>query len=76
MSLSTKVAEQVADASTLQTTLSSFGGLHSELLGLSAKICGSQDWISKVAPSNDSEREEDQTLVLGTSHSGSTPYSH
>lgn len=58
---------------TPQTTLSSFGGLHSALLGLSAKICGSQDWISKVAPSNDNEREEDQTLVLGESLASDLP---
>ncbi|BGP12970.1 hypothetical protein JCM10213_006609 [Rhodosporidiobolus nylandii] len=45
-------------------TLSSFGGLHSALLALSAKICGPQEWVSKVLPTNDVEREEDQTLVL------------
>ncbi|GAA5989348.1 hypothetical protein JCM11641_002770 [Rhodosporidiobolus odoratus] len=45
-------------------TLSSFGGLHSALLALSAKICGPQDWVSRVLPTNDVEREEDQTLVL------------
>ncbi|BGP36830.1 hypothetical protein JCM10449v2_000732 [Rhodotorula kratochvilovae] len=46
------------------STLSSFGGLHSALLALSAKVCGPQDWVSRVLPSNDVEREEDQTLVL------------
>ncbi|KPV78555.1 uncharacterized protein RHOBADRAFT_51011 [Rhodotorula graminis WP1] len=46
------------------STLSSFGGLHSALLALSAKICGPQDWVARVTPSNDVEREEDQTLVL------------
>ena len=51
----------------LQSTLSSFGGLHSALLALSAKICGPQDWVARVTPSNDVEREEDQTLVLGPS---------
>ncbi|GAA5994814.1 Nup192p [Rhodotorula paludigena] len=45
-------------------TLSSFGGLHSALLALSAKICGPQDWVSRVLPSNEVERDEDQTLVL------------
>ncbi|KAI5480028.1 nuclear pore complex protein Nup205 [Pseudohyphozyma bogoriensis] len=45
------------------TTLSSYGGLHSAVLGLSAKVCESQSWKSKVAPSNETEREEDQVLV-------------
>ncbi|GAA5919036.1 hypothetical protein JCM1841_003712 [Sporobolomyces salmonicolor] len=46
------------------STPSSFGGLHSALVALSAKICGPQDWVNKVLPTNDVERDEDQTLVL------------
>ncbi|GAA5853541.1 hypothetical protein JCM8547_002499 [Rhodosporidiobolus lusitaniae] len=46
------------------TTLSSFGGLHAALLALSAKVCGPQDWVARVLPTNDLEREEAQTLVL------------
>ncbi|GAA5862929.1 hypothetical protein JCM1840_002329 [Sporobolomyces johnsonii] len=46
------------------STPSSFGGLHSALVALSAKICGPQDWVYKVLPTNDVERDEDQTLVL------------
>ncbi|GAA5896324.1 Nup192p [Sporobolomyces salmoneus] len=52
------------------TTFSSFGGLHAALVGLSAKICGSQEWIAKVQPTNDLEREEDQTLVLALRDNG------
>ncbi|GAA5985830.1 hypothetical protein JCM5350_006906 [Sporobolomyces pararoseus] len=52
------------------TTFSSFGGLHSALVALSARICGSQEWIAKVQPSNDLEREEDQTLVLALRDNG------
>ncbi|SCV68829.1 BQ2448_950 [Microbotryum intermedium] len=50
------------------TTLSSFGGLHAALLNLSAKTCGPQDWVAHVLPSNETERDEDQTLVLGFRH--------
>ncbi|KDE08259.1 hypothetical protein MVLG_01525 [Microbotryum lychnidis-dioicae p1A1 Lamole] len=50
------------------TTLSSFGGLHAALLNLSAKTCGPQDWVAGVLPSNETERDEDQTLVLGFRH--------
>lgn len=53
-----------------QTTFSSFGGLHSAVVALSAKICGSQDWIARVQPSNDLEREEDQTLVVALRDNG------
>ncbi|GAA5875841.1 hypothetical protein JCM16303_004016 [Sporobolomyces ruberrimus] len=52
------------------TTFSSFGGLHSAVVALSAKICGSQDWIARVQPSNDLEREEDQTLVVALRDNG------
>ncbi|GAA5831477.1 hypothetical protein JCM11251_004037 [Rhodosporidiobolus azoricus] len=52
------------------TTLSSFGGLHSALLALSAKICGPQDWVARIQPTNDVEREEDQTLVLSLRGNG------
>ncbi|BGP04990.1 hypothetical protein JCM10049v2_000792 [Rhodotorula toruloides] len=52
------------------TTLSSFGGLNSALLALSAKVCGPQDWVSRVLPSNDVERDEDQTLVLSLRNNG------
>ncbi|GAA5922074.1 uncharacterized protein JCM15063_003177 [Sporobolomyces koalae] len=52
------------------TTFSSFGGLHSALVGLSAKICGPQEWTAQIAPSSDSEREEDQTLVLALRDNG------
>ncbi|GAA5892450.1 hypothetical protein JCM6882_005619 [Rhodosporidiobolus microsporus] len=52
------------------STLSSFGGLHSALLALSAKICGPQDWVSRIQPTNDVEREEDQTLVLSLRGNG------
>ncbi|GAA6005529.1 hypothetical protein JCM10207_005238 [Rhodosporidiobolus poonsookiae] len=51
-------------------TLSSFGGLHSALIALSAKVCGPQDWVSRVVPTNDVEREEDQTLVLSLRGNG------
>ncbi|KAK4058181.1 hypothetical protein OIO90_000920 [Microbotryomycetes sp. JL221] len=51
-------------------SLSAYGGLHSALLSLSAKLCGSQDWISKVVPSNDGEREDDQVLVLALRDNG------
>ncbi|SCZ90946.1 BZ3500_MvSof-1268-A1-R1_Chr1-3g02409 [Microbotryum saponariae] len=50
------------------TTLSSFGGLHAALLNLSAKTCGPQDWVAGVLPSNETERDEDRTLVLGFRH--------
>jgi len=54
----------------IQTTYSAFGGLHSALVGLSAKICGPQDFIASITPSNDLEREEDQTLVLALRDNG------
>lgn len=50
----------------VQSSLSSFGGLHSTILSLSAKLCGSQEWISKVVPTNDTEREDDTILVMCT----------
>ncbi|KAM0793089.1 hypothetical protein ACM66B_000571 [Microbotryomycetes sp. NB124-2] len=52
------------------TALSAFGGLHSALLGLSAKLCGPQDWLDKVVPTNDVEREDDQVLVLALRNNG------
>ncbi|KAK4054774.1 hypothetical protein OIV83_000698 [Microbotryomycetes sp. JL201] len=52
------------------TALSAFGGLHSALLTLSGKLCGSQDWIDKVVPTNDVEREDDQVLVLALRNNG------
>lgn len=48
----------------LQTTPSSFGGLHAALLSLSTRICGPQNWISQVEPSSDAEREDSMHLVL------------
>lgn len=52
------------------TTFSSFGGLHSALVALSSKVCGSQEWIASVQPTNDLEREEAQTLVLALRDNG------
>ncbi|GAA5979980.1 hypothetical protein JCM10908_001488 [Rhodotorula pacifica] len=62
VTLLTVILPAISDESL--ATLSSFGGLHSALLSLSARTCGTQEWISRVLPSNDIEREEDQTLVL------------
>ncbi|GAA6062083.1 hypothetical protein JCM10212_006506 [Sporobolomyces blumeae] len=52
------------------STISSFGGLHSALVALSAKICGAQEWVTRVVPTNDVERDEDQTLVLALRDNG------
>ena len=42
-----------------------FGELHAALIGLSARLCGGENWIAHVDPSNDAERDE--SLVQGIS---------
>ncbi|KAL8292911.1 hypothetical protein RQP46_000605 [Phenoliferia psychrophenolica] len=46
-------------------TASGFGGLHSAMLALSAKICGAQDWLEKVTPTVELEQLQAHTMVPG-----------
>ena len=49
-----------------QNSPTSFGGLHTTLLGFSTAVLSEQDWVATIQPINDDEQADVEAVILGT----------